>query len=201
MWKNPQSMGSSRPSKHLPKPGPLVHRNPRGHAGRGRTSLYLDFQNFSHWSSSSFGPGRLSDAWSRSTVGNDIGKPGMVCWGVFCWFWISWKWKFTYRRIHNSFLCGYLWMLGELYHLCSIICFNKVGWVNYKAGMIFCLNITDCEAVQPCQPLGELQKATGHNWYFYPLEVEHSPWKMMVGRLLSYWEGNFWGAMLNFGRV
>ena len=27
------------------------------------------------------------------------------------------------------------------------------------------------------------------------------PWKMMVGRLLSYWEGNFSGAMLNFGRV
>ena len=24
---------------------------------------------------------------------------------------------------------------------------------------------------------------------------------MMVGRLLSYWEGNFSGAMLNFGRV
>ncbi len=23
----------------------------------------------------------------------------------------------------------------------------------------------------------------------------------MVGRLLSYWEGNFSGAMLNFGRV
>ena len=27
------------------------------------------------------------------------------------------------------------------------------------------------------------------------------PWKMAVGRLLSYWEGNFSGAMLNFGRV
>jgi len=24
---------------------------------------------------------------------------------------------------------------------------------------------------------------------------------MMVGRLLSYWEGNFAGAMLNFGKV
>ena len=24
---------------------------------------------------------------------------------------------------------------------------------------------------------------------------------MVVGRLLSYWEGNFSGAMLNFGRV
>ena len=35
----------------------------------------------------------------------------------------------------------------------------------------------------------------------YPLEVQHSPWKMMVGRLFSYWEGNFSGAMLNFGRV
>ena len=23
----------------------------------------------------------------------------------------------------------------------------------------------------------------------------------MIGRLLSYWEGNFSGAMLNFGRV
>ena len=29
----------------------------------------------------------------------------------------------------------------------------------------------------------------------------HSPWKTVVGRLLSYWEGNFSGAMLNFGRV
>jgi len=27
------------------------------------------------------------------------------------------------------------------------------------------------------------------------------PWKMMVGRQLSYWEGNFSLAMLNFGRV
>ena len=27
------------------------------------------------------------------------------------------------------------------------------------------------------------------------------PEKMMVGRLLSYWEDNFSGAMLNFGRV
>ena len=25
-------------------------------------------------------------------------------------------------------------------------------------------------------------------------EVEHSPWNMVVGRLLSYWEGNFSGA-------
>ena len=24
---------------------------------------------------------------------------------------------------------------------------------------------------------------------------------MVIGRLLSYWEGNFSGAMLNFGRV
>ena len=29
----------------------------------------------------------------------------------------------------------------------------------------------------------------------------HSPWQMVVGRLLSYWEGNFSGAMLNFRRV
>ena len=35
----------------------------------------------------------------------------------------------------------------------------------------------------------------------YTPEVYHSPWKMVVGRLLSYWEGNFSGAMLNFGRV
>lgn len=135
---------------------------PRGHAGRGRTSLYLNFQNLSHWSSSSFGPGRLSDAWSRSWWEMiSARRDGLLRWffGVLNFL----HGNSHIQGIHNSFLCGYLWMLGELYHLCSIICFNKVGWVNYKAGMIFCLNITDCEAVQPCQPLGELQKATGHN--------------------------------------
>ena len=30
---------------------------------------------------------------------------------------------------------------------------------------------------------------------------KHSTSKMLVGRLLSYWEGNFSGAMLNFGRA
>ena len=35
----------------------------------------------------------------------------------------------------------------------------------------------------------------------YTPEVWHSPWKMVVGRLLSYWEGHFSGAMFNFGRV
>ena len=33
----------------------------------------------------------------------------------------------------------------------------------------------------------------------YTPEVKHSPWKMVVGRLLSYWEVKFWGPMLNFG--
>ena len=33
----------------------------------------------------------------------------------------------------------------------------------------------------------------------YDKVEEHSPLKMVVGRLLSYWEGNFSGAMLNFG--
>ena len=32
----------------------------------------------------------------------------------------------------------------------------------------------------------------------YPPEVEHSPWKLMVGRLLSFWDGIFSGALLNF---
>ena len=37
---------------------------------------------------------------------------------------------------------------------------------------------------------------------FYPPKVQHfRPWKMVVGRLLSYGEGNFSGAMLNFRRV
>ena len=35
----------------------------------------------------------------------------------------------------------------------------------------------------------------------YTLEVQHSPWKMVVGRLLSYWDVPFSGAMLNFGGV
>ena len=35
----------------------------------------------------------------------------------------------------------------------------------------------------------------------YTPEVWHGPWKIIVERLLSFWEGNFSGAMLNFGRV
>ena len=35
----------------------------------------------------------------------------------------------------------------------------------------------------------------------YTPEVWHSPWKIVVGRLLSFWDGTFSGAMLNFGRV
>ena len=38
--------------------------------------------------------------------------------------------------------------------------------------------------------------------FCYTPEVEQlAPQKMVVGRLLSYWEGHFSGAMLNFGRV
>ena len=33
------------------------------------------------------------------------------------------------------------------------------------------------------------------------LKFNLAPSKRVVGRLLSYWEGNFSGAMLNFGRV
>ena len=33
------------------------------------------------------------------------------------------------------------------------------------------------------------------------LKTNIAPLKMVVGRLLSYWEGNFSGAMLNFGVV
>ena len=39
-------------------------------------------------------------------------------------------------------------------------------------------------------------------WHFpvshYTPEVWHSPWKMMVGRLVSFWEGNLAGAMFTF---
>ena len=35
----------------------------------------------------------------------------------------------------------------------------------------------------------------------HPRSLAARPWKMVVGRLLSYWEGNFSGAMLNFGGV
>ena len=40
-----------------------------------------------------------------------------------------------------------------------------------------------------------------YDHYVYPPKVSHSPWKIVVGRLLSYWEGNFSGAMLNLGSV
>ena len=36
---------------------------------------------------------------------------------------------------------------------------------------------------------------------YFLLEMKHSPWKLVVGRLLSYWGGNFSGTMLNFGRA
>ena len=41
------------------------------------------------------------------------------------------------------------------------------------------------------------------SWYISgtPLKFNIAPSKRVVGRLLSYWEGNFSGAMLNFGRV
>ena len=35
----------------------------------------------------------------------------------------------------------------------------------------------------------------------YTPEVQHSPWKMMVGRLLSFWDGKISGATLNFQGV
>ena len=34
-----------------------------------------------------------------------------------------------------------------------------------------------------------------------PLKFNIAPEKMVVGRLLSYWEGNFSGAMLNFWKI
>ena len=45
-------------------------------------------------------------------------------------------------------------------------------------------------------PKGSRQKKT----HTLP-EFEHSPWKMMVGRLLSFWDGIFPGAMSNFQGV
>ncbi len=35
----------------------------------------------------------------------------------------------------------------------------------------------------------------------YTPEVKHNPWKMMIGKPLSFWEGNFSGSMFNFGGV
>ncbi len=48
------------------------------------------------------------------------------------------------------------------------------------------------------------QKLNAHIFFhngLLPQSLTARPWKMVVGRLLSYWEGNFSGAMLNFGRV
>ncbi len=47
------------------------------------------------------------------------------------------------------------------------------------------------------------RKSAIHGWgkYIIPETNDKSPWKMMVGRLLSYWEGLFSGAMLVSGRV
>ena len=44
-------------------------------------------------------------------------------------------------------------------------------------------------------------KAERFTVYLRSLVYTLSPWKMVVGRLLSYLEGNFSGAMLNFGKV
>ena len=38
-------------------------------------------------------------------------------------------------------------------------------------------------------------------YHGYTLEVSHSPWKMMVVRVLSFWDGNSSGGMLNFQGV
>ena len=35
----------------------------------------------------------------------------------------------------------------------------------------------------------------------YPPENQHIPWKMMVGRCISYWNSPFWGDMLIFRGV
>ena len=42
--------------------------------------------------------------------------------------------------------------------------------------------------------------STTWNWYLHlhPWNLTVNRWKMVVGILLSYWEGNFSGAMLNF---
>ncbi len=37
--------------------------------------------------------------------------------------------------------------------------------------------------------------------HLHPQSLTVRPWKMMVGRRFSYWEGHISGAMLNFGRV
>ena len=46
-------------------------------------------------------------------------------------------------------------------------------------------------------PFGETWPSLMCHVSSIPPGSELSPWKMMVGRLLSYWEGNFPGAMLN----
>ena len=40
-----------------------------------------------------------------------------------------------------------------------------------------------------------------HFELLHPWSLTAHPWKMMVGRLLSFWDGNFWRAILNFGGV
>ena len=44
-------------------------------------------------------------------------------------------------------------------------------------------------------------KPMNHKEIIYTPEVQHSPWKMMVGRLLSFWDGKISGATLNFQGV
>jgi len=47
-------------------------------------------------------------------------------------------------------------------------------------------------------------KKTGDSFFFNPIlpgSLTVRPWKMMVGRWISFWEGHFSGAMLNFKGV
>ena len=94
-------------------------------------------------------------------------------------------------------------LLSEFYHQALFV------KVSCKASTV--VLYSSIWKLPPVKPIlyGQVAKCRGWNdpsetpickaWFIgsknYPPEVQHSPWKMMVGRLFSFWDAKFSGAM------
>ena len=91
--------------------------------------------------------------------------------------------------------------------------FLKEGWSEPSTSMIVhvpavhlgagCFNTPTCALITSADGCKKLVFHLNgvESVDIHPRSLAVRPWKMVVGRLLSYWEGNFSWAMLNFGRV
>ena len=131
--------------------------------------------------------------------------------------WLSWAdllcscWEFCPLDEGNDSFFGYL---GGLKPFLMEFCLPPKEW-TLKSHPDFCPLIFgvvfEAAVAQEAKAVGRtLGRGCGQvsNWfgcwrrlYVHPRSLtwhSHSPWKMMVGRLLSFSEGNFSGVMLNF---